>query len=177
VADYFSGRENYKGVVRPCWVCRDLIIHARYFEAQKRGIPIIAIGINEWTSLKKSTASKSFFVSAIKKLKPFANKPPVYIVHFPFLMQRKLKDAKKILKKMGWNYYKNAQSNAASCLLACAAEEPLYKNLGFHPDSTRLAREVTIGFMTKKQAQAALKKIRHCQYTIPQVLKKAKLIN
>ena len=176
IKDYSSGRKNYKGVVRPCWVCRELIIHARYFEAIKRGIRIIAVGINEWTSLKQTTSSDKFTISAIRKLKPFSDKPAVYIVHFPFLIQRKLKDTKKILKKMGWNYYQNVQSNAASCLLAAAAELPLYKNLGFHPDSTRLAREVTVGFLTRKQAQKALKKAKKFKYTIPQVLKMAKLI-
>ena len=76
---------------------------------------------------------------------------------------------------MGWNYYHNVQSNAASCLLADAAEKPLYKNLGFHPDTTRLAREVTVGFLTKKKAKRALKKVKRSRYTIPQILKKANL--
>ncbi len=176
IKDYVGGREGYRGVVRPCWVCRELIIHARYFEALKRGVKVIAIGINEWTSLRESTSQKKFAVSAIKKLKPFPNRPAVYIVHLPFLIQAKLKDTRKILKKIKWNYYNTVQSNAASCLLACAAEKPLYENLGFHPDTTRLAREVTVGFLTKKQAKKALKKMRKCKYTVPQVLKKAGLI-
>lgn len=176
IKDYLKGREKYKGVVRPCWVCRELIIHARYFEALKRGVQIIAVGINEWTSLKQSTTQGKFVVSAIRKLKPFKNKPAVYIVHFPFLIQRKLKDTKKILKKIGWNYYHSVQSNAASCLLACAAEKPLCENLGFHPDTTRLAREITVGFLTKQEAKETLKKVRKCKYTVPQVLKKANLI-
>jgi hypothetical protein len=174
--DYASGRSKYAGVVRPCWVCRELIIHARYFEALKHGVKVIAIGINEWASLKQTTTKGNFSVSAIRKLKPFKNKPAVYIVHFPFLIQRKLLDTKKILKKIGWNYYNSVQSNAASCLLACAAEKPLNKNLGFHPDTTRLAREVTVDFMTKKQAKAALKKIKGCKYSIHEVLKRAALI-
>jgi len=176
IKDYLSGREGYRGVVRPCWVCRELIIHACYFEALKHGVKVIAIGINEWVSLRESTSQKKFAVSAIKKLKPFPNRPAVYIVHLPFLIQAKLKDTRKILKKIKWNYYNTVQSNAASCLLACAAEKPLYENLGFHPDTTRLAREVTVGFLTKKQAKQALKKIRKCKYTIPQVLEKAGLI-
>ena len=176
VMDYATGRREYQGVVRPCWVCRELIIHARYFEALKHGVRAVAIGINEWTSLKQSTSQKKLVVSAIRKLKPFPDKPAVYIVHFPFLIQAKLKDTKKILKKIGWNYYHNVQSNAASCLLACAAEEPLCKNLGFHPDTTRLAREVTVGFLTKKEAKRALQRIRKCKYSVPQILKKAELI-
>lgn len=99
IEDYTNKRKDYKGVVRPCWVCRELIIHARYFEALKHGVRVVAIGINEWTSLKGTTLQKKFAVSAIRKLKPFADKPAVYIVHFPFLMQKKLKDTKKHSKK------------------------------------------------------------------------------
>lgn len=176
VKDYSEGREGYKGVIRPCWVCRELIIHARYYEALKHGVQVIATGLNEWTSLKQSTMGKKFTVSAIKELKPFPKKPAVYIIHFPFLIQAKLKDTRKILKKMGWNYYHTVQSNAASCLLAWAAEKPLYKYLSFHPDTTRLSREVTVGFLTKKEAKKALEKVRKCPYTIPQILKRAGLV-
>lgn len=179
VEDYLTGRQGYRGVVRPCWVCRELIIHGRYFEALKHGVRVVAIGINEWTSLKQTTSGGKFTVSAIRKLDPFSNepdKPAVNIVHFPFLMRRKLKDTKKILKKMGWDFYDEVQSNAESCSLARAAEKQLYKNLGFHPDTTRLAREVTCGFLTKQEAKEALREIKKCEYTIPQILKKANLI-
>ncbi len=48
--------------------------------------------------------------------------------------------------------------------------------LEFHPDSTRLAREVTVGFISKKQALKALGKIHPYKFTPRQVLKKAKII-
>jgi 7-cyano-7-deazaguanine synthase in queuosine biosynthesis len=177
VKDYGIGRKNYRGVVRPCWVCRKAFIRAYYSEALKHGVRVVILGINEWTSLKQTTQKGNYTISAVRKLKPFSNKPPVYIVHFPFLIQARLKDAKKVLKKMGWNYYRTVQSNAASCLLACAAEKPLYDNLGFHPDTTRLAREVTVGFLSKREAKKALKRVRKCKYSLPQVLKKAGLID
>ena len=176
IKDYATGRRDYQGVVRPCWVCRKILIRAYYSEALKHGVRVVALGINEWTSLKQTTSGKGYTISAIRKLKPFPNKPAVYIVHFPFLIQAKLKDTKEILKKIGWNYYQSVQSNAASCLLAYAAEKPSYDNLGFHPDTTRLAREVTVGFLTKQEARKALKKSRKCKYSVPQILKKAKLI-
>jgi len=91
-------------------------------------------------------------------------------------MQNKFKDIKAILKKIGWNYYKNVQSNAASCFLAYAAEELLFNNLGFHPDTTRLAREVTVGFLTKKEAKSASKKFVRSKYNVQQILKKTNLI-
>ncbi|MFH1638525.1 MAG: 7-cyano-7-deazaguanine synthase [Candidatus Woesearchaeota archaeon] len=176
VKDYVSGRKDYRGVVRPCWVCRELLIHAYYFEALKHKVKVVALGINEWASLKQATSKKNFVVSALRKLKPFTNKPAVHIVHYPFLSQMTLKDTKNVLKKISWNYYGCVQSNASSCLLAHAAEKQLYKNLGFHPDTTRLAREVTVGFLTKEEAKKALKKIKSCKYTVQTVLKKAKII-
>jgi len=48
--------------------------------------------------------------------------------------------------------------------------------LGFHPDSTRLAREVTVGFITKKQARLALDKVHRYNQGVGQVLKQAGII-
>lgn len=175
--DYFQKRINYAGVSRPCWVCRELMIHSYYNEAVKRGIKIVALGINEWTSLKKTNSRGEFNISAIRKLKPFKDKPAVYIIHFPFLVQSKLKDIKKILKKINWNYYNNVQSNAYSCLLANSVEKTLAESIGFHPDTTRLAREVTVGFLTKKEAKKALKNKSLPYNSLKNVLKDSGLIN
>lgn len=174
--DYKNGREGYKGVVRPCWVCRKILIRAYYAEALRHGVKAVVLGINEWTSLKKTTSRGEYKISAIRRLKPFKNKPEVHIVHFPFLMQTDLKQTKKILKKIGWNYYQNVQSNAYSCMLANATEYQSYRNLGFHPDTTRLAREVTVGFLTKTDAEKALKRPKKPAYTLQKVLEKAKLV-
>lgn len=176
IKDYENGRFKYQGVVKPCWVCREWIIHARYFEAVKHGVKVIASGLNEWTTLKQTTSKNKFKISAFRKLKPYKNKPAIYVVHFPFLTNTTLNKTRAVLKKMGWNYYKNVQSNAASCLLAHAAEKPLFDNLGFHPDTTRLAREVTVGFLTKKEALAALKKPVKNKYNVQQILRKAGLV-
>ena len=48
--------------------------------------------------------------------------------------------------------------------------------LGFHPDATRLAREVTVGFISKKQAKLALNKIHNYNKSVRQVLKEAGII-
>ena len=61
-------------------------------------------------------------------------------------------------------------------LLARAAEGKARRMLGFHPDSTRLAREVTVGFISKKQAQQALAKINHYKHSVRQILQKAKIL-
>jgi hypothetical protein len=174
--NYANGRERYSGFVRPCWVCRKIFIRTYYSEAIKHGCQLVALGINEWTCLKKTTSENAFEVSAFRKLQPLVSKPPVYVVHFPFLMQKKLKDTTATLELIGWNYYRGVQSNAASCLLANAAEFSQAKNLGFHPDSTRLAREVTVGFLTKKQAKKALCAPTKFDFSVKEVLQKAGII-
>jgi len=175
--DYAIGRINYSGLIRPCWICRAILIRAYYKEALKHGVRVVVLAINEWASLKSTTQKRQHWdVSALRKIKPFKNKPAVYIIHWPFLRQMKLKDTREILKKIGWRYYQSVQSNASSCLLAKAAERQLKKNLGFHPDATRLAREVTVGFLTKKQARRALARTSPSKYSVRQILKRAKLI-
>lgn len=120
-----------------------------------------------------------FVFSAIRKLQPFKNKPPVYIVHLPFLLQRKIEDTERILRKLGWKIPRGErliESNSNSCLFAKAAENKARRMLGFHPDATRLAREVTVGFISKKQAKLALNKIHNYNKSVRQVLKEAGII-
>ena len=177
---YQEGRKHYSvkcghafSFVRTCQLCRRVVIQAYYREAVKRGIRILVLGINEWTGLSKNK------FTAIRKLQPFKNKPAVYIVHLPFLLGRKSKDTRTILKKLGWSIPKGerfVESNSNSCLLARAAESKATKMLGFHPDSTRLAREVTVGFITKKQAQRALTKNHPYKLSVREVLRKARIL-
>jgi len=183
---YVEGRRHYSikcehkiPFVRTCQLCRRLIIRAYYGEAQKHGVSVVILGINEWAGLSQNSESKKFVFSAIRKLQPFKNKPPVYIVHLPFLLQRKIKDTEKVLRKLGWKIPQGErliESNANSCLFARAAESKAKKMLGFHPDSSRLAREVTVGFITKKQAHLALEKVHRYNQSVKQVLEKAKVI-
>lgn len=177
---YKEGRKHYSvkcphafAFVRTCQLCRRIVIPAYYNEAEKRGIKVVILGMNEWTGLSKNK------FTAIRKLKPFKNKPAVYVVHLPFLLGRRLKDTGKILKKLGWRIPKGeglVESNSNSCLLARAAESKAKKMLGFHPDSTRLAREVTVGFIAKKQAKQALAKNHTFPLGVREVLQKAKIL-
>ncbi len=183
---YVEGRRHYSvkcrhaiPFVRTCQLCRRIIVRAYYGEAQKRGVRVIILGINEWAGLSQSGESKRFVFSAIRKLQPFKSKPPVYIVHLPFLLQRKIGHTKKILKRLGWKIPRGEElieSNANSCLFARAAESKAQRLLGFHPDTTRLAREVTVGFITKAQAHRALGEIHNNPYSVKAVLKKAGVI-
>lgn len=182
---YALGRKHYSvkcrhspAFVRTCQLCRRMVIRAYYSEALKRGINAIILGINEWTNL--SAAQKGRYkVSGIRKLQPYKNKPPVYVFHLPFLLQRTSKDTKKILDKLGWKPPDGEdfiESNSNSCLFARSTERMAKRLLEFHPDSTRLAREVTVGFITKKQALKALGKLHPYKYTPRQVLERAGII-
>ncbi len=183
---YIEGRRHYSvkcshkiPFVRTCQLCRRLVVRAYYAEAQKHGVRVIILGINEWAGLSQNNQSKKFVFSGIRKLQPFKRKPPVYIVHLPFLLQRTIKDTEKVLKKIGWVIPKGErliESNANSCLFALATESKAKKMLGFHPDATRLAREVTVGFITKKQARQALEKVHTYNKSLKQVLKEAGIL-
>lgn len=183
---YVEGRRHYSAkcqhkipFVRTCQLCRRFVIRSYYGEAQKHRVRVVILGINEWAGLSQDSESKKFVFSAIRKLQPFKNRPPVYIVHLPFLLQRKIKDTENILRRLGWKIPRGErliESNANSCLFAKAAENKTRRMLGFHPDSTRLAREVTVGFISKKQAKLALDKVHHYNKSVRQVLKEAGII-
>ena len=183
---YMEGRRHYSikcehaiPFIRTCQLCRRIVVRAYFGEALKRGIPAVIIGINEWAGLSQDAESKKFVFSAIRKLKPFKNKQAIYVAHLPFLFQRKIKDTNKILKRLGWKIPKGEaliESNSNSCLFARAAENRARRLLGFHPDTTRLAREVTVGFISKEQARKALAKVHNSKDSVRSVLKKAKVI-
>lgn len=183
---YVEGRRHYSAkcqhkipFIRTCQLCRRLIIRSYYGEAQKQGVSVVILGINEWAGLSQDSESKKFVFSAIRKLQPFKNKPPVYVVHLPFLLQRTIQDTEKILRKLSWKIPRGErliESNSNSCLFAKAAENKARRMLGFHPDATRLAREVTAGFISKKQAQLALEKNHNYNKSVRQVLKEAEII-
>ncbi len=177
---YEEGRKYYSvkydkafPFVRPCQICRKLTIKSFYAEAQKRGIQLVINGINEWAGLSNNS------YSAIRKLQPIKSKPPIFMVHMPFLLQRKLADTTKILKKIGWKKPasgKYVDTGSGSCFLSLACEAKAFRMLDFHLDSTRLSREVTVGFIDKKTAQKAIKNPRQMRKSVREVLQEAKII-
>ncbi|MBI5065184.1 7-cyano-7-deazaguanine synthase [Candidatus Woesearchaeota archaeon] len=177
---HYSVKCNHSPVfVRTCQLCRRMVIRAYYGEAIKRNISAIILGINEWTNLSAAQKGKEYKVSGVRKLQPEKNKPPIYIFHLPFLLQRNSKNTKRILNKIKWRPPKGEdfiESNSNSCLYARSTERMAKRLLEFHPDSTRLAREVTVGFITKKQALKALGKIHPYKFSPRQVLKRAKIL-
>jgi len=180
---YAEGREHYSvkchhslPFVRTCQLCRRIVIRAYYGEAKRRNIPAIILGINEWTKL---SSSGKFMVSGMRILQPNKSAEGIYIFHLPFLLQRNSVATKRILDELGWRPPEGEdfiESNSNSCLFARSTERMAKRLLGFHPDSTRLAREVTAGFITKRQALKALKKLHPYQYTPREVLERAGII-
>jgi len=80
---------------------------------------------------------------------------------------------------MGWELppgEKLIETNANSCLFARAAETKALHMLGFHPDATRLSREVTAGFITKKRAEKALSVTHQSRYSVRHILAKANIL-
>jgi len=177
---YAEGRRHYSArckhalpFVRSCQLCRRLVIRGYYGEAAKRGIGLVVLGMNEWAGLSRGR------YTGLRRLKPFKKGPAVTVAHFPFLFRRTIKDTRATLKRLGWKLPKGEsliESNANSCLFARAAEAAAARLLGFHPDTTRLAREVTAGFITKKQALAALARPHTYKKSVRQVLAEAGLV-
>lgn len=178
---YNEGRKYYSTkkqivfpFVRPCQICRKIAIKAYYEEAVKRNIKVVFIGINEWASNKNNK------YSAIRKLKPFENKPEVYIVHLPFLVGRKYEELPEILERIGWKREEGdheVDTGGSACLLARACEKKANEIMGFHLDSARLAREITVGFIDKAKAKEAIKNgNRESEYTVKEVLKRGNII-
>jgi broad-specificity NMP kinase len=183
---YETGRKHYSVkcrhspvFVRTCQLCRRTVIRSYYAEALKHGVNVMILGINEWTNLSAAQRGAGYKVSGVRKLQPSKNKPPVYVFHLPFLLQRTSGDTRKILDRIGWKPPKEEdfiESNSNSCLYARSTERMARQLLEFHPDSTRLAREVTVGFITKKQALKALGKIHPYRWTPRQVLQRAGIL-
>lgn len=178
---YNEGRKHYSTkdktimpYVRPCQICRKIAIRAYYEEALKHNVRIVFVGINEWSGLSNNT------YTAIRELKPYPDKPSVYIVHFPFLIHRKITDLKEILDKIGWNREigdNKADTGGSACMLARIAEFKSTEFLGFNIDESRLSREITAGFLDKESAETAIKKYkRDPQKTMNEVLKESDLI-
>ena len=157
---YLEGRKYYSTkeivefpFVRPCQICRKIAIRAYYAEAVIRNIRFVFVGINEW-------ASKKYGVySSIRKIQPRNDCSAVYIVHLPFLLQRThgyVEQNLKKLEKYGLNIDAAVRTGGNSCNLAAACEYKAHKLLGFHLDSARLSREVTVGFINRQTALNAI---------------------
>jgi hypothetical protein len=182
---YLLNRQRYSvrhaeamAYVRTCQLCRRLVVRAYHREAVARGVKVVLLGTNEWVGLSQQPGSGHYQFSAIRQLRPDACGPSVYVVHLPFLLGANLADTARVLDRIGWTPPEQehlVEANANSCLLSRAAEAKATRMLGFHPDTTRLGREVTVGFLTREQAVAALSVVHEHPRSVRQVLADAGL--
>ncbi len=183
---YEEGRKHYSitcahatTFVRSCQICRRMVIRAYHGEATARGIGAVVLGMNEWTNLSASQSDTLQTVSGMRVLQPSSEQSAVTVFHVPFLLRRTIADVERDLAELAWDPPAGEnliESNSNSCLLARSTEYMAKRLLEFHPDSTRLAREVTVGFLSKEQALAALGKIHPYQHSPREVLKKAGIL-
>lgn len=183
---YMSGREHYSitcehllPFVRTCQLCRRTVIRAYYAEAVKRRMPILFLGVNEWAGLSSVEMGSRKPLSAIRTLRPQPTGAIVDVVHLPFLLQRTLSETQEILASLDWKLPDQeslVESNSNSCLFARAAETKAYQLLDFHPDTTRLAREVTVGFLSQEEARGALGTPHEYHHSVREVLQRANIV-
>ena len=178
--DHYSVNEKIVlPYVRACQLCRRVVIPSYYHLAKLHGAKFIVLGINEWVNLSSSSTREGYKLSGIRKLQPDRNEAPVYVVHLPFLLGSDFKTNRDLLEKMGWQQPFNesfVETNGNSCLFAKASEYNAFSALGFHPDSTRLSREVTAGFLTKEEASRALSMVHRTIWSVSEVLQYAKIL-
>lgn len=180
---YALNREHYSvkdqtimPFIRPCQICRKVVIPAYYQTAMRWGAEVVLLGMNEWTHL---TSNKD--ASGLRRLQPWPNLPPVWVAHLPYLLGWNIEMTRNAAQSMGWERPPGedfVETNSNSCLFARASERQAFDMLGFHPDTTRLAREVTAGFLPKDMAMNSLKpeRIKDYDRSVRQVLKDAGII-
>lgn len=145
--------------VRVCQTCRRLVVRGYRREALDRGTRVVFLGTNEWAAAGSALIGRAEVLSGVRILRPEPGDEPVHVVHLPFLLRTRLEDTQEILDRIGWKPPQGedlVESNSNSCQLSGAAEAKATRLLGFHPDVTRLAREATVGFLTREQAVDAL---------------------
>jgi hypothetical protein len=178
---YALNREHYSvkdrtvmPFIRPCQLCRKVVIPTYYETALKHGASVVLLGMNEWTHLTGNQDA-----SGLRCLHPWPKLPPVWIAHLPYLMGWTMERTRRAVTEMGWELPPDegfVETNSNSCLFARASERQAFDMLGFHPDTTRLAREVTAGFISKEVAVKSLERIRDSDRSVRQVLKDAEII-
>lgn len=163
---------------RVCVLCRKAVIRAYYDVASRTGARYIFLGMNEWASLSASaTGVDTRPYSGFRRIAVDGRKP-VFLIHLPYILKSTLSRNSHVLRDAGWKVPFGEQlveTNANSCLLAKATESIFLRYAGFHPDSTRLSREVLVGFLRRADALRALSRISFLPWTASEVLSYAKI--
>ena len=174
---HYSAKDDVSSLFpRICVLCRKAVIRSYYGYARRAGVKYVFLGINEWAALSKSAVRVGSVgqFSGIRRIAPYADGQEIFIIHLPFVMDASLAKNTDILTSNGWIRpfgEHMVETNANSCLLAKVTERAFYQKLGFHPDSTRLGREVTVGFLRRGEALDALSRLSRVQWTATEVLR------
>ncbi|MFB9739286.1 hypothetical protein ACFQE4_00095 [Streptomyces thermocoprophilus] len=184
---YREGREHYSikcdhalAFVRTCQLCRRLVIRGYSKLANDLGIDHVVLGINEWAGLSASVKNgEEQYASAVRVLRPEGGHP-VNVIHLPFMFSRTVSQTYELLDKHGWVAPRGerlVEANWNSCMFAGAANHRAKGLLGFDPDTTRLSREVTCGFLSRGEAAAALERAQGLRTTVREVLERAGVLS
>lgn len=178
---HYSVRDNVEmPYVRPCQVCRRPVIRQYFKLAYENKIPVVVLGVNEWTSLGSTAAGGNFKVSGIRTIRPVGKSYSLVVAHLPFLLGQTIRSTSELLSRIGWSAPVGeslVETGANSCKFAAAAESLTSPILGFNPDTTRLAREVTAGFLPRQAAIEVLERERPMRSSIRHILNSAGLVN
>lgn len=182
---YSLSREHYSAKdtsalehPRVCVLCRKAVIRSYYGLAKQHGAKYIFLGINEWATLAASQSGKHQY-SGVRKLSPEGDDRSVYVVHLPFMAGASLSRTTAVLAELGWSLpfgESLVETNSNSCLLAKASEIDFARCAGFHPDATRLAREVVVGFLQRAEAIHALSQLAISPWSVRSTLQYANIL-
>lgn len=184
---YLENRRHYSikcehsmAFVRPCQLCRRTVIRAYYAYATAMNATFVVLGHNEWAGLSGSISPDGVgTVAAIRRLQPATCETPVWVVHLPFLYGWRLGDTEERLTSIGWTRPQGerlVEGAWNSCDLAGATEATAKRLLGFSPDSARLSREITAGFLSRTDAKSALAPVRPPQPSVHELLRAANIL-
>jgi len=185
---YFESRRHYSvkddtptAFPRVCVLCRKSVIRSYYDYAQSIGAKYVFLGMNEWAELSKSANPDGSVrhYSGFRKIDPNGDGTEIVIVHLPFVMGASLAKNSDALAKSSWRMpygERLVETNANSCLLAKVTEALFFEKLGFHPDSTRLGREVTVGFLRRGEALEALSRLSCVPWGAREILRYAGIL-
>jgi hypothetical protein len=183
---YVESRRHYRShdhfrmpYPRVCVLCRKSVIKSYYEHAKLVGAKYVVLGINEWANLAGAEVGGGVKCVGVRRLSPEGHDRAVYVVHLPFLLGATLSKNLKLLEDYGWTQPHGedlVESNSNSCLLAKSTEKLFIDALGFHPDSTRLSREVAVGFLSRSEAAHALSQVADLPWTPREVLQHAEIL-
>lgn len=160
---------------RVCVLCRKAVIRSYREIAKRTGAKYVFLGMNEWAHLAQSANAPlpSFDYSGFRRIS-LPEEEEIVVVHLPYIVGATLSRSWMRLTAKHWELpfgEELVETSGNSCLFAKVTEVPFANMTGFHPDSTRLSREVTVGFMRRAEALRALSLVSPVSWNARELLK------